>query len=65
MNISPDIIEKFYSLYQGDPENLKKVAPALLAMGLGYMDILQLTKQELKLSLFDATRLLEIPDVLQ
>jgi hypothetical protein len=65
MNISPEVIEKFHSIYQGNRDNLKKIAPILLGMGLGYMDILQLAMKEIKLGLGEAIMLLEIPDVLQ
>ena len=59
---SEEILNLFYSTYDNDPSNLKIVAKKLLEKGLGYMDILQLTRTELKLGLGEAIILLEIPD---
>jgi hypothetical protein len=53
----------FYSIYNNDRNNLKRVPAELMKHGLGYMQILVLTKTELKLDLGEAITLLEIPDV--
>ncbi len=60
---SDEIKSVFYSIYNNDQNNLKYVPAELMKHGLGYMQILILTKTELNLGLGEAIMLLEIPDV--
>ena len=60
---SDEIKSVFYSVYNNDRNNLKHVPAELMKHGLGYMQILLLTKAELNLGLAEALRLLEIPDI--
>lgn len=60
---SDEIKSVFYSIYNNDQNNLKYVPVELMKHGLGYMQILILTKTELNLGLEEAIMLLEIPDV--
>ena len=53
----------FHSIYNNDRNNLKYVPAELMKHGLGYMQILILTKSELNLRLGEAIMLLEIPDI--
>ncbi|OQP44258.1 hypothetical protein A4H97_33435 [Niastella yeongjuensis] len=59
---SDEIKSVFYSIYNNDQGNLKYVPEELMKHGLGYMQILMLTKTELNLGLGEAMMLLEIPD---
>lgn len=63
-NFSREVVDRFHQVYDNKQENLKYVPPALKQMGLGYMEILLLTRRELKLGLGEAIMLLEIPDAL-
>lgn len=60
---SKEIIDKFHEIYNNNNDNLKKIPPIFLEMGMGYMDMLKLTRSELGLGLKDSIWLLEIPDV--
>jgi hypothetical protein len=59
---SDEITSVFYSIYNNDQNNLKYVPMELMKHGLGYMQILILTKTELNLGLGEAIMLLDIPD---
>ena len=61
---SDEVKSVFYSIYNNDRNNLKYVPAELMKHGLGYMQILILTKSELNLGLGEAIMLLEIPDCL-
>jgi hypothetical protein len=60
---SGEVKSVFYSIYNNDRNNLKYVPAELMKHGLGYMQILILTKSELNLGLGEAIMLLEIPDI--
>ena len=60
---SDEVKSVFYSIYNNDRNNLKYVPAELMKHGLGYMQILILTKSELNLGLGEAIMLLEIPDI--
>ena len=60
--LSDEIKSLFYSIYNNDQNNVKYVPAELMKHGLGYMQILILTKTELNLGLGEAIRLLDIPD---
>jgi len=60
---SDEILDQFYKIYNNDRGNLKKLSPVLKGMGLSYMDMILLVKQEFGLSMGDIISLLEIPDV--
>ncbi|ACU60018.1 hypothetical protein [Chitinophaga pinensis] len=59
---SKEIIDKFHEIHDGNNDNLKNIPPVFLKAGMGYMDILVLTRAELGLGLGEAIMLLEIPD---
>lgn len=63
-NFSQEVVDRFHQIYDNKLENLKYVPPALKQMGLGYMEILLLTRRELNLGLGESIMLLEIPDAL-
>lgn len=61
----PEIIEAFHSIYDNNLDNLKFVAIELIERGLGYMDLIKLTQQELKINLGETTWYLNIPDYVE
>ena len=63
IEFSQNVVDKFYQIYDNNYENLKKIPAELRKMGLGNIEMLILTRQELNLGLGESIMLLEMPDV--